>query len=249
MQVDYQDLRERVCQELYGVRSSEALEQDDKERLEDCILDGLQMFYSPQTVIPTVTHRWSFLRVSRHVVTASGVDIYGMPEDFGGFDGALRFSEEDDSGYGVVVKVSDSMMATYRSGNIESSGVPQVFCERPRATNGMSAQTWEIALWPTPDGEYTLLGIDNVQPNKLTAIRGIPYGGQEHSRTIRLACLAAAEMLDGPPGKYMQQFQTALAGSINIDQQQHVPETLGYNGRGGYNRIGYHRSRGPITIE
>jgi hypothetical protein len=91
--------------------------------------------------------------------------------------------------------------------------------------------------------------MDNVQPNKLTAIRSVPYGGQEHSRTITLACLAAAELLDGPPGKYMQMLQPALLGSVNLDQQQHVPETLGYNGRGGYGRPGFYRSRGPITIE
>lgn len=248
MQVTFDEIREEVADYFYGSREVTRLERDELKRVDASILGGLRRFYTPMTTIPGCRHRWSFLRVIQEVVTTEGQHAYTMPEDFGGFKGPLIYDEGQSTVLGPCQLVAEARVREAYSGALVQSGLPVMYCQRPTGGLNTGTQLWEIDMWPCPNGEYTLTAPVNVNPPMLTSGRSVPYGGQEHSQTILLACKAEAEMRDVGPGPIYQQFVQALQGSVSLDKMAYAPDLIGYNGRGGPNRRRYLRIRGEMEL-
>jgi hypothetical protein len=247
MQVTFDEIREEVSEYFHGSRDVLRLEEDELKRVDAAILGGLRRFYTPSLTIPNCRHRWTFLRIIQQIVTVANQHAYTMPADFGGFYGPLSYAEGDDAMAGTVKKVSEHIIRESFSGGTQTTGRPAMYCQRAKGGLNVGTQLTEVDLWPSPDGVYTLTAPANLNPVMLTAGRGVPHGGQEHSLTILLACKAEAEIRDVGPGVYNQQFVQALAGSLEFDRMQHAPDLIGYNGRGGPMRQ-YSRINGELTL-
>lgn len=242
----FDEIREAVSRYLTGSRDMDQVTSQERKDIEEILRRGCRRFYYPATSDPNLNHEWSFLTVAFSFNTDSSTHAYEMPPDFGGFKGWLTHAEGDTFGYIQIRKVSEDQIRLWHSGTSTSSGAPQFFCERPRHTDGMATQGWEVDLWPVPDGAYTLTGMYRVHPNALSGIRKYPYGGPDHANTLYLACMAEAELFDkSQAGDYMNQFRAALAGSIMIDRANHVAQNKGYNsGHGGVTHPRFQRVRG-----
>lgn len=246
----FEEIREAVCRYLTGSRDMDQVTSQERKDIEEILRRGCRRFYYPATSGPTFNHEWSFLTVAFTFETVSEVHTYEMPPDFGGFEGWLTHAEGDSFGYIQIRKVPEEHIRLYHSGQTSAVGAPQFYCERPKGSSGMAAQGWEIDLWPSPDAAYSLTGMYRVHPNALSGIRKYPYGGPDHANTLYLACMAEAELFDkGMAGGYMNEFRTALNGSILIDRATHAAQNHGYNsGNGQVNRPRFQRVRGNANF-
>lgn len=223
--VEFTEIRARVAHILHGQRSVSGLSTAETDNIDSVMKSGYRSFLN--------AHPWSFLIVELSFPLQSGVDIYDMPEDFGGVIGELQFKGTDDA-YGRVRKVLLNEIQDKRqigSGNVSS--FPQMFAEVATRVSIVSGQLWKVHVWPQPDADYTFVGRYKVLPEALTSTLIYPFGGSLHSEAILMACLAAAEQqIDDVAGIYSQRYQAELAGSIQRDLDDHAPESYGYNGNG-----------------
>lgn len=225
------ELRIAVADYVHGVRDLTALEPAELSRIDDAIRNGLRRFYYPEASGGQV-HEWRFLKSRRSVDMKAGQRSYRMGPDHSGFEGPLTFDTPNRSD--IVSKTSEFEIRQRHDQGTDFVGVPSLYCERWVASSGVGPQGLEVELWPTPSEDATLVGMAVLRPLENGVGREFPAGGPEHAMAIRLACLAEAELTNmGAAGSWFQQFQVALAGSINRDRSTAIPDAIGYNGRGG----------------
>lgn len=154
--------------------------------------------------------------------------VYDMPDDFGGLEGKITFSEN----YGPSIKkVGENSIRELRQGT-NKYGKPEMAAVRvKKGFDGTEGQRYEMLLWPMPDDEYTLSYTKIAMFNKLTNDNPYPLGGVAHAETIKASCLAAAENYEedtkGPKWDY---FMQCLTSSYQIDEQSQKIDYFGYNG-------------------
>lgn len=229
--ISIDELRIAVADYVHGVRDLGGLEAAELARIDDDIRNGLRRFYYPESSGGQV-HQWRFLKARRVIDVKNGQRSYKAGPDHGGFEGPLTFDAPNRSD--IVSKVSEYEIRQRHDQGTEFTGVPSLYCERWVTSSGVSPQALEIELWPTPSEDATLVGLSVIRPLENGVGREFPAGGPEHAMTIRLACLAEAELTSmGSPGSWFSQFQVALTGSIVRDRTTAIPDVMGYNGRGG----------------
>lgn len=247
LQIGFTEIRAQITQALHGGRGEyHNLEQSEKDNILSVIRTGERRFYYPQVVDPALSHQWSFLYPLLTLPIQADIDDYELPDDYGGIVGSLTYAAEDNTP-SPVIKVPEYHILQQRGRSTNTSGFPRYFAERSVVSDGLRAQRWMIRFWPTPDGDYTLLGKYRVHPGGMSENRPYPYGGVEHSQTILESCLAAAEQQNGEEGIHTRAFLNALSASIQYDRANRTPDFHGYNGDSGALRFRGQRVREGIA--
>ena len=141
-----------------------------------------------------------------------------------------------------------SQIRAYRQHNAGRSR-PRYATIRPKASDGVSGQRFEVLFAPTPDTEYVLQYRYTVLLNRLTAVNPYPVGGMAHAETILASCLAVAEQRgDDEKGICWERFIERLTASISIDQKADTPDYFGYNSDNSDSSQKYPVSRTDVVI-
>lgn len=179
-----------------------------------------------------ISHHWSWMRPNHRFQTADGQRRYTLPLDFEQFIGALYFDGENYQ-YPEITQLPAGRLAQMHS-EYSSTGVPTNYALEVLTHDGTAQQHQQLALHPTPNGEYQLVGPYQVGPiRSLSTERPWFPGGPENRELFVAACLAAAEskFMDQPLTDKQEQFQSALAGAIGRDHRRQ-PRNLGQTGGG-----------------
>jgi hypothetical protein len=162
---------------------------------------------------------------------------YDLPDDFGRMIGNLVVESENFQP-DIVVIGEGKIRSLRQSDALISNSNPLFAAVRPKEqTDTTTGQRFEVIFYPIPDDAYTLSYRMGILPQMLidTTLE-YPYGGMQHSETIRAACIAAAEeqengnRLDGRPTYDKKKlFEERLAASISVDKNQLGIDFFGYN--------------------
>jgi len=195
------------------------------------ILDAaLLMVYSPP-ILPREKsqHQWSWLYPTTTLAIVANTEDYDLPDDFGGIQGMCTLDAT--TRYLPVPVISEVEIRKMRAGGT-TTGHPQFVATRPKDTSVTSdeGQRWELLVYPTPDGSYTLQYTYAVLPNKLSSSKPYPLGGMSIGKLVRQACLAVAEQQehDGA-GHHTALFMQMLQAEVEADRARHTPEFFGQN--------------------
>jgi hypothetical protein len=158
---------------------------------------------------------------------------YDLPDDWAGFIGE-GFTYRPGASFwrqGIVRQIGMVQVDMLRDRR-SSPDAPTVFGLRPKTFQGSVGTRWEVVFDPAPNAAYILDYYYRAQPNMMTATNPIPYGGMLHSATLMSSCLAVAEeRFNDQPGPHRAQFQERLMSSIDLDELQSAPRTLGVDRR------------------
>jgi hypothetical protein len=229
--LSYDDYMAAIADYFGFGRKKTAWTADQTVETDDTVQSGYRtfLFHGP-TQLGQV--QWSFLKPLMSISTVSAKSDYPLPDDYGGLTGAVTISTTSTS-YSPIRKISSNAIMEMRSRNPSQTGVPHEVAVRAIRADGAQGQRWELMVWPTPDGAYTLQLPTFVLPGKLSATNQYPYGGAAHSETILASCLAAAERKrHNTQGVNYARFMELLMASQSLDGKQHRPDYLGYNGDG-----------------
>jgi len=232
-------------------RDVTAYSADEISQCDRAIDAGYRRFLNPPAVLDHMTgrmsaHQWSFLHLTGTQATAAADYDYDLPANYGFPEGPVAFAEGE--GFGALIQRNEAQIRAYRQ-NITSTGRPIYFAVRAKvmaAADGVG-QRFELLLHPTPGGEYNLVYPYHVVVDSVKDM-SYPYGGAQHTETIRQACLAAAEEAEDEEGIHNKRFLECLTASISADRRQ-GSANFGYNGdhsdRGGLGK--YERTAG-VTV-
>jgi hypothetical protein len=194
-------------------------------------------------------HQWSWMRPTHRFQTADGQRRYTLPLDFEQFIDAIYFDGEEYTYPAIEQLPSSRLSQMYNEYN--NTGVPTHYALEVQAHDGTAPQQRQIALHPTPDGTYTLIGPYQVGPiRSLDTSRPWFPGGPENRELFIAACLAAAEskFIDQPATDKQDQFQAALVAAIGRDHKRQ-PRNLGMmGGRRGRARDDYRWKLGTTYL-
>ena len=199
---------------------------EEEARLDACILAGRRQFYWPPPLTGTA-HRWSFLRPVASLTTVAEQEDYTLPSDFGGLIGGQLHFDAGDNIWTSIEEIGEGAMLNYRSLDY-SVGTPRYAAIVPNDSDGSSAQTWTLQLFPAPNEEFTIKYRYQIVPESVGSAYNL--GGDAHYETLVASCLAAAER-KYRDGETVQQayWQERLAASIAFDRKM-GPLNYGYNG-------------------
>lgn len=186
------------------------------------------IYYPPVSInmLPPRRHAWSFLKPTRIFSTTADKGDYDLPATFGGLNGKLTFGPN--SGNREIDIVPHSKIQTARAG-ATSSGRPKMAALVPVSGEGVIGQRWRLALWPTPDSEYSLSLPHIAVPVPLSRDAPYPLGGVAHSLTIEQSIIAFAEQrLRNIQGPEFDKFNQLLIASVSQDLDEMTPDTWGH---------------------
>ncbi len=205
------------------------------QQIMDSIAQGLRWFYSPTLVDKSiVAHKWSFLSQLRAINIVPSVNVYALPDDYGGLDGELTYAATANR-WITIRRTSIGKLNRELQHQFSMTQAPSLCAVYLSAVQGVIGQRWVVAFAPIPDTTYTVTGQFRILPQMLTAAKPFPMGGEQHAETIMEACLAAAEAFynDSHPGSqsstHQALFKERLMASISQDVQENVATNLGYN--------------------
>lgn len=143
---------------------------------------------------------------------------YTFPRDFGGaYNGQIVYSP--DSNLGIIPKITqDSVVRQRRSVSSNQTGDPLYFALRVLA-NPDSRRRWELITFPTPDSLNVITIPYHIYFDQLKELDEVHPAPFFHDETIRLACLAAAEVdfMDAPGPDFQRYRELGLANSFAVD--------------------------------
>lgn len=157
--------------------------------------------------------------------------VYDLPADFGGLQGAITYRPGDSPWWQELVQRADVQIRSYNSFLMPTAAAPRYYAIRPKSYTGgtTTGQRWEILFDTWPDAVYTIQYRYRVEPNATTPANQYPYGGPYHAETLLAAVrLAIAEVLGTEDIAVRKQaFDELLVASMQLDQQEMVPDQLG----------------------
>lgn len=198
-----------------------ALTAEQTTNLNDIIRSGERTFYY-SALLPgsNKIHVWSFMRPILSLQLVADKGDYDLPEDFGGFDGALQFR---DFAFDLpLIETNISHVLALRSQSQFSTvqqGQPTRFAVYPLTAEAGPAQRMGVAFYMVPDQDYWLHGVYVSNPAGIGDDTDYPLGGQPHAETLMAACLAASErIMEDAQGVDTARYYSLLAGSISWDR-------------------------------
>jgi len=222
LSLDFFGLRREVAFYLGLGRDKDSWSDDDLAAIDAHIRSGLRSFYNP------AGYSWSFFKPVATLAIDEDNFEYDLPDDFSFVEGDVVI--QGDLRAWALEKVSSTMILAAPR---EVRGFPSRYAVVPKDLGEMNGQRYSLMLFPQPHKTLELTLRYSVVPRALTTSQPFPYGGVQHSETIREACLAAAEAdSDDQLSVHRQLFQERLAASIDYDKRASTPDTLGYNGDG-----------------
>ena len=190
-------------------------------------------------------------------ITTKG--IYRLPDHHAGFTSDLNFDEADNSFYSIARTSLQKILSLRQQniGQISPSSRPMYAAEVPirasdtrafrTAGNAIRGLRYELHVWPTPNGIYTVhAGHNELQDT--TTMNDYPMGGMAHGETILASCLAAAAFrIAAQRGTAYTYFLDRLRASVHRDRVQFTPPTYGYNSDNSDRHGKYARYLKPVT--
>ncbi len=206
---------------------SDVLDHEDFGRLESIVQRGLKNFFTPPPLPKErFGHRWSFLFPLVQIEMSEEVAVYDLPAGFGGLNGPIVYDPDQGIAFIEEIEVTNERRIAYSRGRATHPGIPIRAAVRVKAYDPAVGTRHEIIFEPEPNREYTVNVPIKFSPPPLTEPDQMPCGGEQHSETMRLACLAAAV----PTDEAMQHaYMTRLIASVSEDRLAHAAETLGPN--------------------
>ena len=212
--LDYDELFIEVAQFIgYGTAPTDAAKIAEVDRL---IQSGLRKFYQPAPIEKNASpHRWSFLYPTRELSLIAGFCSYELPCDFGGgLDRVVLLTGTDPDPISIV---NLNQLLTLQAQGV-ANGTPLYAALRPKKSDTLAAQTYEILFHPNPSTAFSVYIQYDVVLEKISSANPYPAGVGQHSETILAACLSVAEKRkDGESGVQSQEFLELLARSIQLD--------------------------------
>lgn len=145
---------------------------------------------------------------------------------FSGLDGPLLYDQNNTRRFQEVSIVDFSTLQRWRQSlGPWSPTQPAMCCILPKS-DAMGTYR-EMTLWPPANAPFTIVGKARVEPDQLLPGQYV-LGGPQHYEAILSACVAAANP------KRWAEFLTKLAASIEVDQSEYAPQTLGRNSDSSY---------------
>lgn len=184
------------------------------------------------------------------LVTITADGNYTFPDDFGGLEGPMTFT---DSGERTQIDiVSEFRIRQLRQVNPSTTSRPQFGAIVPRAYDETRGQGYELRTWPYSTATaYTVrYGYHVIPTNSLSVTNLYPLGGVGMAAVYRAAVLSIGELeMLNSPGIMTSRFQQILMSAVRRDAKLKSPHTLGYNhGRRHSSRRQLRILRGPETI-
>ena len=211
----------------------------ENAQVEVIVQTGYRRFLFPEPLAgESGSHVWSFLSPLSTLDTAEDDIDYDLPDTFGGLIGDQITINESGLYQPIPVRGEGQVRAAHRASSL--TGRPQYAAVRPKSSTGSTGQRFELLVYPTPDGVYTMEYRFNVLTGKLTVSLPYPLGGAEHGDTIMESCLSVAEQIkNNERGLHTLAFKERLAASVSYDRRMFSPPTLGYNGDNSDSRGGH----------
>lgn len=232
LSLSYDDLRSEIAQLLGFSRTYTDWTTGQAAVIASLLNSGLRQFYFPPPAGGKDIPPWSFMQPVLSLQTTANKSDYDLPDDFGGFAGALTFKSDSNRNYSLPL-IGEGMIRDYRArdGSV-TTGRPRYAAVRPKPiVDGQYGQRYELLLYEAPDAAYTLQGAYTILPSALSTTNRYPYGGPVHAETILESCLACVEeKLDDAQGLHAKKFMERLAASAAHDAKLTRAGTLGYNG-------------------
>lgn len=215
------DYKRAVADYLGFGRDETVWSANELAQVVEYVKSGLRQFYNPPLLPGRATpHEWAFLRPTTTLAVSEDDADYDLPDAFGGFIGGMVFSGDDNVAGEVIVTTLGEVLRR-RSLPSDATGPPSVAATRPKTGVGATGQRWELLLWPTPNGDYTLTYRYQIIPDHIPADAQYPWGGEQHAETILASCLAVAERMDERAEQTKRvYFLERLAASIAVDERQ-----------------------------
>lgn len=225
---DYDEIQQEMGYFLGWGRTVSAWSTDQLASITTWIKSGLRRFMFAATV-PGMknVYEWSFLQHDWRFGTQVGQTEYDLPKDFGSPGGPIIWDSPTIS-YQPIPFVNEAMVRQKLSLTPGWSGVPVLAAVFSKRTGGATEQQQGLLLCPVPDASYPLRLSYDILPGMLTESFPWPAGGSPHARTVLYACMAEACKRGDDNSSYEQDYQQALAASINYDARR-KGDNVGYN--------------------
>ncbi len=154
--------------------------------------------------------------------------IYQLEDAFAGIEGTFLEYDSSENRYGRI-RLSNASEVVSNHSLDTATGEPRIAAIAWKTSTNAAGQRAELRVWPEPDQDYTVWFWQRVNPDKLTSSLAYHLGGMQHSETIKLSCLAKAELYgDDELGMYTQMYEQRLQRSIQRDMQHgYSAENLG----------------------
>lgn len=182
-------------------------------------------------------HDWSFLRPQGTLQTIAGQYAYDLPRDFAQLYGPLTHSTQGSSLYPAIQFVGEHIIRQLLQRQ-ETTARPDRAAIRVKEKGERTPTTYEMLLWPVPDGSYTIdyryrVNPDTSEADSLPAlVDSIDlHGGDRFSELyLEAAFLAADEMMGTKRSVHEERFIRAVMNSVGSDRLTSAPDSMGYNG-------------------
>ena len=156
-------------------------------------------------------------------VTVIADGNYTLPSTFGGeYLGPISFAAG--TAQGSIQWESEGLVRRLRKNTSSQTGVPSIAAVRKSDT----ARRWELVVYPTPGGNYTVEFPYELYFTALSAVTDLHPFGAHYDETVMAACEAYAEM----------KGQDNLAGRVQYYEGKALPAAHRRNRRSGPKKLG-----------
>jgi hypothetical protein len=159
-------------------------------KVKNIIYRAYRQFLFPLHPITKRKHTWSFLKKSFHLVTKAGIWKYQLPNDFDEMIGFPQYGDAEP--YSELIKVNPDMILSKRAVASVSS-FPTEYALYPVSQDAEIGTTWEIWLWPEPNGSNNLIFTYLVNPPKPENTADLILGGTRAGEVLLEMAYAVAE--------------------------------------------------------
>jgi hypothetical protein len=224
---DYTEIQQELGFHLGFGRVVADFSTEDSESIVAWIKSGLRRFlFSAFQIRTGATYHWSFLRKVWHFGTQIGQIEYDLPADFGAPDGPILW-ESPQTAYRPIPIMNEAFVRMRLSQMPNVTGIPLAAAVFHKLASGVTEQKRAMVVYPPPDASYPFRMPYHISGEMLTEGFPWPPGGSPHARTLLYACLAEATKRHDDNASYENDYQLALAASMDYDARN-AGDSLGY---------------------
>lgn len=187
--LSYSDLYSQVSYFTGITQTGTAPTGTDLTTCKDIVHRGYRQFLYPINMKTGQLHQWSFLR-KYYTFTTTGNWKYSLPEDFSEILDHPCF--DSDTAYNPLKKRNGDQIKQLRASD-NSTCYPECYAIVSSGYSLETGSTYEIWLYHTPDGSYSLSFFYRFDPLKPSTSTDLLVGGVRVTEAILESCLAVAE--------------------------------------------------------
>jgi hypothetical protein len=221
LDLTFQDIYKQVA-DYIGLGTSPA--GDDLTKVQNIVYRAYRQFLYAVDPRTKSRHLWSFLRDTTDITTSADDYQYDLPADFDTKLGEPNFS--DDSGYGPLTQTSADDIRQKNAISAVTS-YPVQYAIVPKTNTAAAGTTWEIWLWPTPDGEYTITLPYLISPAKPSNTTDYILGGPKAGEVFLEMAMAIAESQEEDSQGVHAQLANTMLIEFMLSDSVDTPDNMG----------------------